>query len=79
MKGYTITFHHLGTFKFHIGHILSKEKLVLEKKNKTTGAKAIVVVSAEKPAVLQFDVKKRYLILRLHYELLNRNDVLCSF
>ena len=58
VKGYTITFHHLGMFKFHIGQIVSKEKLVLEKKNKTTGAKAIVVVSAEKPAVLQLVVKK---------------------
>ena len=78
VKDYTINFHHLGTFKFAIGQIVSKEKLVLEKKNKATGAKAIVVVSVEKPAVLQFDVKKGHLILRLRYELLNRCNVLCS-
>ena len=78
MKGYTVNFHHLGTFKFHIRQIVSKEKLVLKKKNKTTGAKAIVFVSVEKPSFLQFDVKKGHLILRLHYEFLNRYTVLCG-
>ena len=79
VKGYTITFHHLGALKFHIRQTVSKKKLVLEKKNKTAGAKAIVAVSAKKPAVLHFDIKKEHLILCLRYELLNRYSVLCSF
>ena len=61
-----------------IWDMLFQKTLLLEKKNKTTGAKARVFVSAEKPAVLKFNVKKEHLELHLHYELLIRSNVLCS-
>lgn len=54
------------------GKFVPKDKLLLEKKNKTAGAKGRVRVAAKKLAVLQLNMKKGHLELYLCYDLLNR-------
>ena len=52
---YTINFTHFGWLKFHIEKVIVKDKLgkYFQKKNKS-GAKAKVVITEEKPAIMSY-------------------------
>ena len=76
---YRIKFTHIGTFKFHVGKIIGKDKINFVKENKTTKEKVKVVCTDEKPIKIDYNISKGILMINLKYNLFNRYSQLCSF
>ena len=76
---YRIKFKHLGTFKFHVGKIIGKDKINFFKENNTTKEKVKVVCTDEKPVKIDYNISKRVLMINLKYNLFNWYGQLCSF
>ena len=76
---YIIQFTHFGTFKYHFGEIIGKDKIILEKVKATTKEKIQVVCSNERPITVSYDISKGVVTIKLKYNLFNRYGQLCSF
>ena len=55
---YIIEFKHLGTYKYHFGEIIGKDKLMLEKVKATIKEKIQVVCSYERSITVSDDITK---------------------
>ena len=62
------------------GNIIGKDMLgkYLQKENKS-GAKAKVVITEEKPAIISYKMSTGSLTLSVNYEVENRYGMFCSF
>jgi len=78
---YKIAFTHLGTLKQHLHKLsgLSKSEITTLFKKKTDKATACVVVSDEKPCVLEYNCRNCTLKVRLSYKVENQYGTVCSF
>ena len=76
---YIIKFTHLGTFKYHFGQIIGKDKIISEKVKATTQEEIQVVCSNERPITVSYDISKDIVTIKLKYNLFNRCGELCSF
>ena len=76
---YRIKFTHLGTFKFHVGKIIGKDKINFVKENKTTKEKVKVVCTDEKPIKIDYNISKGILMINLKHNLFNQYGQLSSF
>ena len=76
---YRIKFTHIGTFKFHVGKIIGKDKINFVKENKTTKEKVKVVCTDEKPIKIEYNISKGILMINLKYNLFNRYGQVRSF
>lgn len=82
LKEITITFHHMGTFIFHLSKLLEKNRPEIKAQLKRvwkSGNRTEVVVSEEKPVILTYKVKKHQLKLEMSYSLINKYGTVCSY
>ena len=71
-KQYTISFHHLGTFMYHLKQLSGKENVIAFSKKVKTGSTASVIATAAQPVKITYNISKSTLLFELHYQVINK-------
>ena len=77
----SILFRHLGELVFHLSKVSQVSKQDVRdffSKKGTNDRIAEVVVSDDKLFIMEFDAKKIKLTIKLHYQVKNKYDIICS-
>lgn len=77
IKSLSITFTHKGTLQFHLSQATGKSVKAYLKKTLKGGSHGRVIITAEKPFIMNYSVARGELSVSASYEIINRYGNVC--